>query len=79
MGIALENAGVQWTNTVMTMAASPAVALPLGYIGVQKLEDSKIITKGLGNAVQTLMTVAVAAPLIQMATSVGTSAFKKGK
>lgn len=77
-GLAMERGGELYNNLILTAIASPAIALPIAYIGVQKLEDGQIITKGLGNAVQTLMTVAVAAPLLQFG-SQAVSAFAKKK
>jgi hypothetical protein len=49
-------------------AIGPAVLLPVSYITVQKLEDAGVITKGLGDATQTLMTVAAAG---QVASGIG--------
>ena len=48
-------------NAVRLMASvGPAIGLPASYIGVQMMEDHDMITKGLGDAVQTLITTAAA-------------------
>lgn len=51
----LDAASLNATRVIASLA--PAVALPVSYIGVQMMEDHGMITKGLGDAVQTLITV----------------------
>ena len=79
LGVSLENASTQATGVLMTSLAAPAISTAVAYIIVQKLEDAKIITKGLGNATQGLLTVAAAGPAIQGIGQIASSAFKKGK
>jgi len=79
IGRSLENASTQATGLLMTGLASPVIACVLGYVLVQKLEDAKYITTGLGNAAQTLMSVSAAAPMIQGIGQVAGSAFKAAK
>ena len=78
-GIALENASQQATGVIMTGLAAPAIATAAAYILVQKLEDAKYITKGLGDATQGLLTVAAAGPAIQGIGGIAQSAFRRGK
>lgn len=78
-GKALENASSQATGVVMTMLAAPAIATAAAYIIVQKLEDARIIRKGLGNATQALLTVSAAGPAIQGIGGLLGTAFTKGK
>lgn len=79
VGQSLENASAQATGLLMTAVATPALATALAYILVQKMEDGRIITKGLGNATQGLLTVAAAGPAIQGIGQIAGSAFKRGK
>ena len=44
---------------------SPLIALPLAYINIQWLEDAGVISGGLGDAAQGLMTAAVGSELIK--------------
>ena len=78
-GRSLENASTQATGLLMTGLAAPAIAAVTAYILVQKLEDAKVITKGLGNATQGLLTVAAAGPAIQGIGQIAGSAFKAAK
>ena len=79
LGKSLENASTQATALAMTGLASPAIAAVAAYLLIQKLEDSAFITKGLGNAAQTLLTVAAAGPAIQGIGQIAGSAFKAAK
>jgi len=49
--------------TTLLAALGPAVVFPLTYITVQKMEGAQIISKGLGDAVQSLMTAMAVAPV----------------
>ena len=60
--LALEGASNRVTSLLAGLA--PAFAMPIAYIGVQELENKGIITKDLGNAVQSLMVAGVVAPAI---------------
>jgi hypothetical protein len=40
------------------------MGIPISYIGVQMMEDHGMITKGLGDAVQTLITTAAAGQVL---------------
>jgi len=53
------------SNRAVTLLAAlgPAVAFPLTYITIQKMEGAKIISKGLGDGVQGLMTAMAVAPV----------------
>lgn len=79
IGRSLENASSQATGLLMTALAAPAIATASAYILVQKLEDAKIITKGLGDATQGLLTVAAAGPALQGIGQIAGSAFTKAK
>lgn len=79
MGTSLENASQSATGLLMTMMAAPAISTAVAYIIVQKLEDARIISRGLGNATQGLLTVAAAGPAIQGIGGIVRSAFTKGK
>lgn len=79
VGSALENASTQATGVIMTALAAPAISTAVAYILVQKMEDAKWISKGLGDATQGLLTVAAAGPAIQGIGQIAGSAFKKGK
>jgi len=50
--------------TTLLSAFGPAFAIPATYITVQGLENAKYISKGLGDAVQTLLTMSAAAGLV---------------
>jgi hypothetical protein len=76
LGQSLENSSAQATGVLMTAVASPAIASAAAYILVQKLEDAGLITKSLGNATQSLLTVAAAGPAIQGIGGIVSSAFK---
>jgi heme/copper-type cytochrome/quinol oxidase subunit 2 len=78
-GQTLENASTQATGVLMTALAAPALSTAAAYILVQKLEDAKFITRGLGNATQGLLTVAAAGPALQGIGAIAGSAFKRGK
>lgn len=77
-GIALENAAANSATLVQTALASSVVAAAYTYILVQKLETGKIISKGLGDAVQTLLTVSAAGPAIQGIANLGSAFAKRG-
>ena len=62
----LDAASVNATRVLASLA--PAMGIPISYIGVQMMEDHDMITKGLGDAVQTLITTAAAG---QLATGLG--------
>jgi hypothetical protein len=79
LGKSLENASSQATGVILTGLAAPAISTAIAYILVQKLEDAKLITKGLGDATQGLLTVAAAGPMIQGIGQIAGSAFKAGK
>jgi hypothetical protein len=79
IGKSLENSSTQATGVLMTALAAPAISTATAYVIVQKLEDARIISKGLGDAAQGLLTVAAAGPMIQGIGQIATSAFKKGK
>lgn len=79
LGISLENVSQQATGVIITSLASPVIATAAAYIIIQKLEDGAFMTKSLGNAAQTLLTVGAAGPMIQGIGGIATSAFKKGK
>ena len=76
LGKTLENASSQATGLATTALASPVIAAAASYILVQKLEDAEYISKGLGNAAQTLLTVSAAGPAIQGIGGIVGSAFK---
>lgn len=78
-GKAIENASAQATGVLMTAIAAPAIAAASAYILVQKLEDGRLITKGLGDAAQALLAVAAAGPAIQGVGQIAGSAFTKAK
>ena len=78
-GQTLEQASAAMTSVGMVALASPPIAAGLTYIGIQKMEDAGVISRSLGNAVQGLMTVAAAGPVIQGVGQLATSAFRKGK
>ena len=59
----LDAASVNATRVLASLA--PAMGLPIAYIGVQMMEDHGMITKGLGDAAQTLLTVSASGQLIQ--------------
>ena len=50
--------------TSLLSAFGPAFAIPATYITVQGLENAKYISKGLGDAVQTMLTASAAAGLV---------------
>ena len=76
LGKTLENASTQATGLAVTALASPVIAAAASYILVQKLEDAEYISKGLGNAAQTLLTVSAAGPALQGIGGIFGSAFK---
>ena len=79
VGVALENASNASSTLLQTALAAPVVAAAYTYIAVQKAETGKIISKGLGDAVQTLLAVSAAGPAIQGITSTVSAFAKKGK
>jgi hypothetical protein len=76
MGRSLENFSSQATGAAITALASPVIATAAAYILIQKLEDAEYISRGLGNAAQTLLTVAAAGPAISGIGGIVGSAFK---
>lgn len=76
LGKSIENASQQATGVLMTALASPAISAVASYLIIQKLEDGRLISKGLGDAAQTLLTVSAAGPAIQGIGGMVTSAFK---
>lgn len=76
VGRTLENASSQATGLCLTALASPVIAAAASYILVQKMEDAEYISKGLGNAAQTLLTVSAAGPAIQGIGQIAQSAFQ---
>lgn len=66
MAIALDNASAR--SVALLASIGPAIGFPMAYMSVQCLEDRGVITKGLGNTVQSLMAVAAAG---QAASAVG--------
>ena len=54
------------SNRAVTLLAAllPAVGLPIAYLGVQELEARGVISKGLGDSVQTLIAAGAVAPAI---------------
>lgn len=79
IGIALENASNATATLFQTCLASPVIAAVYAYLVIQKAEQAKYISKGLGDTMQTIIGVSAAGPAIQGITS-GVSAFaKKGK
>ena len=79
IGIALENASTASSTLIQTALAAPVVAAAYTYIAVQKAETGKLISKGLGDAVQTLLAVSASGPAIQGITSTISAFAKKGK
>lgn len=79
VGVNLENTSSQATGVLLTAIASPAISTAASYILVQKLEDANVISKGLGNAAQALLTVSAAGPAIQGVGQIAGSAFKAFK
>ena len=76
LGKTFENASQQATGLAITALATPVIAAATSYILVQKLEDAEYISKGLGNAAQTLLAVSAAGPMIQGIGAIAGSAFK---
>jgi len=64
LGETLENASKTTSSVLVTALASPAIATAAGYILIQKLEDARLIRKGLGDAAQTLLAAQAAGPMI---------------
>ena len=64
IGVALENASNASSTLIQTALAAPVVAAAYTYIAVQKAETGKLISKGLGDAVQTLLAAGAVAPAI---------------
>jgi type II secretory pathway pseudopilin PulG len=62
LAMALDATSANATRVIAALA--PVAAFPAAYIGVQMMEDHGMITKGLGNAAQTLMTGQVAGGLL---------------
>ena len=79
LGVALENASNALGTLTATAIAAPVVAAGLTYITVQKMEDAELVTKGLGDAVQTLLAVSAAGPAIAGITNAASAFAKKGK
>lgn len=79
LGRSLENASLAATGLLATALATPAIGTAIAYVGVQKLEDAQLISRGLGDAAQGLMTVAAAGPAIGGVLGGVTSAFTKAK
>ena len=54
------------SNRAVMLAASlmPAIGLPVAYLGIQELEARGVISKGLGDSVQTLIAAGAVAPAI---------------
>lgn len=79
LGEAMENASKTTSSVLVTALASPAIATAAAYIIIQKMEDARLIRKGLGNAAQTLLAVQAAGPMIGgLFQGIG-SAFRRGK
>ena len=62
--MSLELSHASTRATTLLSAFGPAFAIPATYITVQGLENAKYITKGLGDAVQALLTASAAAGLV---------------
>lgn len=62
--IATELSHASTRASTMLAAFGPAFAIPATYITVQGLENAKYISKGLGDAVQGLLTASAAAGLV---------------
>jgi len=75
MALELDNA----SNRAVTLLAAlgPAVVFPATYITIQKMERAKIISKGLGDAVQSLMTAMAVAPVAGAAVNLASKAIPK--
>ena len=56
--------GASHRATTILAALAPAIGLPLAYITVQQLENANVITKGLGDGVQTMIAAGAVAPAI---------------
>jgi len=79
IGVTVEHASSAATQLLAVSLASPAIAAAGAYILIQKLEDAAIISRGLGNATQSLMTVAAAGPALSAIGNITSSAFRAGK
>lgn len=71
---AFSNASTRASSVLASFG--PSFAIPATYITVQKLEDAEYITKGLGDAVQTILTTAAAAGLVGSISNMATPIIK---
>ena len=77
MFLALEGASNRATSLLAGIL--PAFAFPIAYIGIEELEEKRIISGALGDDVQALMTAGVLAPAVGNVIGSVVSAVAKGK
>jgi len=74
VAVSLDAASANVASLAVSMG--PVIAFPASYIAVQMMEDHDMITKGLGNAVQTLMATMAAGQVAEGAGSIISSIVK---